>query len=104
MPVEQPSFPIGGRIALPGHFDGPVVLEAIRPLGPDGSLGDECRVRPPDGRLDEAVISVEEAEAAPGRHRRPRPTSDPSMPSADAGSSSRLASAWPTGTTASSPL
>ena len=52
MPVEQRSFPIGQRVSLPGHFDGPVVLEHVRALGPDGALGYECRVRLPDGRLD----------------------------------------------------
>lgn len=36
---------IGQRIFLPGHFDGPVVLEDARPLGPDDSAGYECRVR-----------------------------------------------------------
>lgn len=52
---------IGQRIILPGHFDVPVVLEDARPLGSDGSAGYECRVRLPDGTLDEAVISAEEA-------------------------------------------
>ena len=44
---------------MPGHFDTPVVLEAVRPLG----TGYECRVRLPDGTLDEVVISLEEAES-----------------------------------------
>lgn len=52
---------IGQRITLPGHFDVPVILEDVRPLGSDGSAGYECRVRLPDGTLDEAVISSEEA-------------------------------------------
>ncbi|MCX7719530.1 MAG: helicase-related protein [Candidatus Sumerlaeaceae bacterium] len=52
---------IGRRISLPGHFDEPVVLEDIRPLGGDGSLGYECRVRLPSGTLEEAVISAAEA-------------------------------------------
>ena len=56
----------GSRISLPGHFDGPVVLEAVRAIGADGSAGYECRVRLPDGTLDEAVISAEEAAAALG--------------------------------------
>ena len=56
--------PVGRRVALPGHFDGPVVLEAVRPLGADGAGGCECRVRLPDGTLDEAVLSAEEAAAA----------------------------------------
>ena len=55
------KLPIGQRISLPGHFDVPVLLEDARPLGSDGAGGYECRVRLPDGRLDEAVISVAEA-------------------------------------------
>jgi SNF2 family DNA or RNA helicase len=42
---------------LPGHFDQAVILEGVRPLG----KGMECRVRLPDGYLDETVISEEEA-------------------------------------------
>ena len=60
------AAPVGRRVALPGHFAGPVVLEAIRPLGPGGAGGCECRVRLPDGTLDEAVLSAEEAAAAFG--------------------------------------
>ena len=52
---------IGQRISLPGHFDVPVVLEDARSLGPDASAGYECRVRLPDGSLEEAVISATEA-------------------------------------------
>lgn len=52
---------IGRKIHLSGHFDGSVVLEAVRPLGADGSNGFECRVRLPDGTLEEAVVSLEEA-------------------------------------------
>jgi SNF2 family DNA or RNA helicase len=52
---------IGKRISLPGHFDVPVILEDARPLGADGSAGYECRVRLPDGLLEEAVISATEA-------------------------------------------
>ncbi len=52
---------IGRRVSLPGHFDAPVVLEDVRPLGADGAAGYECRVRLPDGALEEAVISAEEA-------------------------------------------
>ena len=50
-------FPIGQMINLPGHFDEPVVLEEVRPLG----AGYECRVRLPNGTLEEAVISEGEA-------------------------------------------
>jgi len=60
---------IGQRISLPGHFDVPVVLEDARPLlpaatdaaqagGSDDSAGYECRVRLPDGSLEEAVIAA----------------------------------------------
>ena len=56
----------GRPVSLPGHFDGPVVVEAVRALGADGAAGYECRVRLPDGTLDEAVISAEEASAAFG--------------------------------------
>ncbi|MDH7515184.1 MAG: helicase-related protein [Bacteroidota bacterium] len=58
---------IGKRIALPGHFDGPVVLEDARLLGSDDSAGYECRVRLPDGSLEEAVISAEEVKAVLAR-------------------------------------
>lgn len=61
MPDEPLSLPIGQRVSLPGHFDVPVVLEDARPLGDNGSGGYECRVRFPDGSLDETVISVGEA-------------------------------------------
>ena len=40
-----------------GHFDVPVILEDVRPLGTDGSAGYECRVRLPGGPRDEADIS-----------------------------------------------
>ncbi len=58
---------IGQRIFLPGHFDGPVVLEDARPLGSDDSAGYECRVRLPGGSLNEAVISAEEVAAVLGK-------------------------------------
>src|SRR6266849_1503335 len=69
MATEQIAFPIGQQVSLPGHFDVPVVLEAARPLG----KGFECRVRLPDGTLDEAVLSAEEAATLTG-----------TVPSADA--------------------
>lgn len=56
------NLPIGQRITLVGHFDVPVILEGARPLG----NGYECRVRLPDGTLDEAVISEDEALALAG--------------------------------------
>ncbi len=51
---------IGKRISLPGHFDVPVILEDARPLGFDNSASYECRVRLPDGSLEETIISIEE--------------------------------------------
>ncbi len=60
------SAQIGSRISLQGHFDVPVTLEDVRPLGTDGAAGYECRVRLPDGALEEAVISAEEAATLVG--------------------------------------
>ncbi len=54
---------IGRTFEFPGHFDAPVTLEHVRPLGPDGFHGFECRVRLADGGLEEVVISPAEAEA-----------------------------------------
>src|SRR5712692_7511505 len=62
MPDERLALPIGQRVSLPGHFDVPVVLEDARALGDGGAGGYECRVRLPDGSLDEAVISAAEAQ------------------------------------------
>ncbi len=60
--AEHPfSARIGSRVILSGHFDVPVVLDDVRPLGADGSGGFECRVRLPDGTIEEAVISPDEA-------------------------------------------
>jgi superfamily II DNA or RNA helicase len=61
------SLPLGQQISLPGHFDTLVVLEAARPL----AKGFECRVRLPDGTLDEAVITQEEASALAGATSQP---------------------------------
>ena len=63
MTVNLLSDHVGTRVSLTGHFDVPVILEDARPLGANGSSGFECRVRLPDGTLEEAVISPEEAEA-----------------------------------------
>src|SRR5216683_4100187 len=57
MAMDSSKLPIGQKVMLPGHFDQPVTLEGVRPLG----RGLECRVRLPDGSLDETVISEEEA-------------------------------------------
>ncbi len=66
MTENRLSTQVGQRIFLKGHFDVPVTLEDIRPLGTDGSAGYECRVRLPDGELEEAVISSEEAAIISG--------------------------------------
>ena len=57
--VDSSLIPIGQTVNLPGHFDTPVVLEEMRQLG----AGFECRVRLPDGSLEEVVISADEAAA-----------------------------------------
>ncbi len=59
---ERVILPVGQQVSLQGHFDAPVMLEAARPL----AGGHERRVRLPDGTLDEAVISEQEAAAVPG--------------------------------------
>lgn len=61
-PSER-QFPVGQRIMLPGHFLEPVTLEAVRFIG----SGYECRVRLGDGTPDEAVLSLQEAEALAGQ-------------------------------------
>ncbi len=66
MSENQIASLTGQSISLPGHFDVPVVLEDVRVLGPDGSAGYECRVRLPDGTLEEAVISQAEATSIIG--------------------------------------
>ncbi len=63
------STQIGRPISLQGHFDVPVLLEDVRALGGDGSAGYECRVRLPDGTLEEAVISPAEAASLFGTGR-----------------------------------
>ena len=56
MTPSELALPIGQSVSLPGHFSTSVVLEAARRLG----SGYECRVRLPDGSLDEIVISADE--------------------------------------------
>ncbi|NOT00640.1 MAG: DEAD/DEAH box helicase [Phycisphaerales bacterium] len=51
------ALPIGQSVSMPGHFATPVGLEEVRRLG----AGFECRVRLPDGSLEEVVISEDEA-------------------------------------------
>jgi superfamily II DNA or RNA helicase len=64
-PIVTPEnkFPLGQRIALPGHFLEPVTLEGVRFIG----SGYECRVRLGDGTPDEAILSLEEAAALAGQ-------------------------------------
>jgi SNF2 family DNA or RNA helicase len=50
-------FPIGQKINLSGHFNEPVILEAVREI----FGGYELQVRLLDGSLDEAILSPEEA-------------------------------------------
>jgi SNF2 family DNA or RNA helicase len=69
MAENRLSAQIGRKISLPGHFDVPVILEDVRTLGMDGSAGYECRVRLPDGTLEEAVISPTEAATVLGTDR-----------------------------------
>jgi superfamily II DNA or RNA helicase len=69
MAENRLSTQIGRQISLPGHFDVPVLLEDVRALGADGSAGYECRVRLPDGTLEEAVISPAEAATLFGADR-----------------------------------
>ncbi len=77
MPDASFTLPIEQRVSLPGHFDVPVVLEDARALGNDGSGGYECRVRLPDGSLDEAVISAAEAQALLATSAVPQSTIPP---------------------------
>ncbi len=63
MMASNTLFSVGQQVALKGHFDHPILLEEVRPLG--GGL--ECRVRLSDGSLDEIVISREEASALVGQ-------------------------------------
>ncbi len=70
------QLPIGQQVFLPGHFDTPVVLEAARQL----AKGYECRVRLPDGTLEEAVISIDEAATLLGT----TPPADAKVPLANA--------------------
>ncbi len=76
------SARIGRQVFLPGHFDVPVLLEEVRALGADGSAGYECRVRLPDGSLEEAVISPNEAALLLGSEEQP--AASPATKPADA--------------------
>jgi SNF2 family DNA or RNA helicase len=67
---------IGKRISLPGHFQEPVTVEAVRPLG----TGFELRVRLASGHLEETVLSEQEfqtlIQSAPGKADQ-GPSADP---------------------------
>jgi SNF2 family DNA or RNA helicase len=52
------NLPIGRWVTLVGHYDHPVLLEDVRPLG----SGYEVRVRLQNGTLEEAIISEDEAK------------------------------------------
>ena len=73
MPENPLAEQVGTQVSLKGHFDVPVRLEDARPLGLNGSAGFECRVRLPDGTLEEAIISPEEAAAILGVKETPAP-------------------------------
>jgi len=70
------QFPIGQRISLPGHFPDSVTLEAVRSIG----AGFECRVRLADGSPDEAILSLEEANAVFGQQLQPSSQTTPMDP------------------------
>jgi hypothetical protein len=71
--VSEHAFPIGQRIQLPNHFDQPVLLEAVRPVG----SGYELRVRLADGSLDETILSAEEAATLCSTGTAPSPEAIP---------------------------
>jgi hypothetical protein len=50
---------IGRRLRLEGHFNEPVTVEGLRPLG----AGYEVRVRRASGVLDETILSPDEVQA-----------------------------------------
>ena len=66
------DFPLGQKIGLAGHFNEPMLLEAVRPLG----RGYECRVRLSIERLEETIIPQEESEALLGNSKQALPGSN----------------------------
>ena len=56
--AERLGTLVGRRVALPGHFEGDVVMEAARTLG----AGVELRVRLLNGELNEAVLPAADVE------------------------------------------
>ena len=73
MVIDPSRLPVGQKVMLPGHFDQAVILEGVRLLG----KGFECRVRLPDGSLDETVISEEEAQILVGNISNETSTTTP---------------------------
>ena len=71
------TLPVGQRITLAGHFEGLVTLEAVRVLSPDVRDGFECRVRLADGRLEETILSYDEARAIAGAAPSAAPSAAP---------------------------
>jgi hypothetical protein len=67
------QLPIGQQVSLPGHFALPVVLESASPV----AQGFECRLRLPDGTVQEATISLEEAAALAAQPEKAKPHSHP---------------------------
>jgi SNF2 family DNA or RNA helicase len=67
---------IGERVHLVGHFQEPVTVEGIRPLG----TSVELQVRRADGQLDETILSTDEVEALLvqlAAQAAPLPSADP---------------------------
>jgi SNF2 family DNA or RNA helicase len=67
---------VGERVHLAGHFQEPVTVERVRPLG----TGFEFQIRRADGQLDETVLSAGEVEALLAQlatQTTPEPLADP---------------------------
>jgi SNF2 family DNA or RNA helicase len=67
---------IGQRIHLAGHFQEPVTVEGVRPLG----TGLELQVRRGDGQLDETTLSAAEVEALLAQLSAPTSPAPPADP------------------------
>jgi hypothetical protein len=67
---------IGERVHLVGHFQEPVTVEGVHPLG----TGLELQVRRADGQLDETILSTDEVDALLAQlaaQTAPLPLADP---------------------------
>ena len=73
---EADSKIIGQRIHLAGHFEEPILIEAIRPLG----SGFELRVRRASGLLEETVLSEAEFRAITASSIAPVSEGSPANP------------------------